>query len=134
MAKVLLIECDPLQAILRKSVLEKEFARVERVANPAEALCLVEQPQQDFDLVVCGSQRAGFGGAAFVQELRDRRPRLPVLVLGGVDEHASDYAGSAVRFLAAPVESDELIFFASQLLGHAGGDRIEPSFPRRARG
>ena len=45
MATILLVDDDPLQAFVRKSTLEKRFHDVERVADAAEALCLVEQPQ-----------------------------------------------------------------------------------------
>jgi DNA-binding NtrC family response regulator len=116
MPKVLLIENDPLHAILRKSVLETRFSPVERVADPASALCLVEQPGKNFDLVVCGSQPPGFGGAALVQELHFRRPGLPVLVLGGQGVQPADYQGPDVLYLASPVEGDEILFYSDKLL------------------
>ena len=41
---ILLVDDDPLQAFVRKSILEKRFSDVLRVTGAAEALCLVEQP------------------------------------------------------------------------------------------
>ncbi|MGB8261317.1 MAG: hypothetical protein WCE75_13240 [Terracidiphilus sp.] len=123
MMTILLVENDPLHAILRKAILERQFGQVERVTDATEALCLVEQPQFacDLGLVVCGPQRPGFGGPAFVTELHARIPRLPVLVLGGAAEQANDYAGPAVRFLPGPVEEDEILDAAGHLLAEAAG-------------
>jgi CheY-like chemotaxis protein len=119
MAKILLVEDDPLQGYLRKSILERRFAEVERVADATEALCLVEQPQfaGNLGLVICGLHLPGFGGPAFVSELRERMPSLPVLVLGGASEAAGDYAGDGVRFLARPNTTEEMLALASQMLG-----------------
>ena len=119
MTRILLIENDPLQAIMRKSILERAFSGVERVSDPAEALCRVEQGSSEFDLVVCGVQRPGFGGQEFVTELHYRRPNLPVLVIGRADELASDYPREAVHFLAPPVEGENLVHFAGLLLSRA---------------
>lgn len=119
MAKILLVENDPLQGFLRKSILERRFPEVERVADATEALCLVEQPQfaVDLGLVICGVHLPGFGGPAFVSELRERMPRLPVLVLGGVSEAADDYLGDGVRFLPRSNSTEEMLTAASQMLG-----------------
>jgi DNA-binding NtrC family response regulator len=121
MTKVLLIENDPLHAMLHQSILEKKFSSVDRVADPAAALCLLEQPRQNFDLVVCGPQRSGFGGAAFLQELHYRRPGLPVLVLGRPGDRADEFAEPDVAFLAAPVDGKDLIAVAGRLLNPAHG-------------
>jgi DNA-binding NtrC family response regulator len=120
MAKILLVENDPLQGFLRKSVLERRFAEVERVSDAAEALCLVEQPHfaGDLGLVICGMHLPGFGGPAFVIELRARLPMLPVLVLGNGGEAAGDYAGEGIRFLPRPSGSEELLDLAGQMLAH----------------
>ena len=84
MATILLVENDPLQAFLRKSILERRFSDVQRVTDAAEALCLVEQPQfaGNLGLVISGLNMPGIGGPAFVAELRIRMPWLPILVLG----------------------------------------------------
>jgi DNA-binding response OmpR family regulator len=122
MAKILLVENDPLQGFLRKSILERRFAEVERVADATEALCLVEQPlfAGNLGLVICGLHLPGFGGPAFVTELRERMPRLPVLILGGASEAAGDYLGAGmgdgVRFLPRSNSTEEMLAMASQML------------------
>jgi DNA-binding NtrC family response regulator len=119
MTTILLVDNDPLQAFQRKSILERRFSHVERVADAAEALCLVEQPQfaGHLGLVVSGLSMPGIGGPAFVAELHERLPNVPVLVLGGGSEAAADYQGGWVRFLPRPFAGDELLTAAGELLG-----------------
>jgi DNA-binding NtrC family response regulator len=119
MATILLVENDPLQAILRKSILERKFHAVERVCDAAEALCLVEQPQfaGQLGLVISGLSVPGIGGPAFVAELHERLPKVPVLVLGGGGGASTDYHGAWVRFLPQPCLDRDMLTAAGELLG-----------------
>jgi len=125
MATILLVDDDPLQAFVRKSILEKRFHDVQRVADASEALCLVEQPQfaGKLGLVISGLQMPGISGPAFVAELHSRMPGLPVLVLGGASEAPSDYMAEGVRFLSRPFGIEEVLTMASQMLA-PNGSRI----------
>jgi len=116
------VENDPLQAFVRMSVLEKRFADVRRVADAAEAFCLIEQPifSDNLGLVISGHHLPGLGGPAFVAELHSRMPTLPVLVLGDTAESARDYTSDGVRFLAKPIATDEMLAAASQMLAENG--------------
>ncbi|MGB7548193.1 MAG: response regulator [Terracidiphilus sp.] len=118
MATILLVDDDPLQAFVRKSILEKKFQDVLRAADAAEALCLVEQAQfaGGLGLVISDLHMPGIGGPAFVAELHTRLPMVPVLVLGGVSEGPADYAAEGVRFLPSPCASEEMLAMASQML------------------
>jgi len=118
MATILMVENDPLQGFLRKSMLERRSHKVERVGDAAEALCLVEQPQfaGRLGLVISGPNMLGIGGPAFVAELHERLPNVPVLVLGGRSDAASDYLGGRVRFLSRPFAGDEIAAAADELL------------------
>jgi two-component system nitrogen regulation response regulator GlnG len=124
LATILLVDNDPLQAFLRKSVLERRFHDVQRVGDAAEALCLVEQPQfaDNLGLVISGLHMPGIGGPEFVAELHSRLPDLPILVLGSATEAADDYAGGWIRFLARPFPIDEMLNVAGQMVL-----RTEPS-------
>jgi DNA-binding NtrC family response regulator len=119
MATILLVDNDPLQAILRKTILERKFHDVERVGDAAEALCLVEQPQfaGQLGLVISGLSMPGIGGPAFVAELHERLPRVPVLVLGTGGDAPTDYKGSWVRFLPRPYIERDMLTAAGELLG-----------------
>lgn len=122
MATILLVDSDPLQAELRKSVLERRFHDVQRVGDAAEALCLVEQPKfaASLGLIISGEHMQGIGGPAFVAEVHLRMPALPVLVLGSNGEAANDYAGEFVRFLPRPVAGEEMLALAGQMLAQHG--------------
>jgi DNA-binding NtrC family response regulator len=116
--KILLVDDDPLQASVRKSILERRFSEVVRVTDAAEALCLVEQPQfaRNLGLVVSGHHLAGIGGPAFVAELHTRMPLLPVLVLGGSIKESRDYSGDCICFLVRPILPDEMLAIATRML------------------
>ena len=118
MATILLVDNDPLQAFLRKSILERKFHDVERVGDAAEALCLVEQPQfaGQLGLVISGLNMHGIGGPAFVAEFHERLPKVPVLVLGTGVEAATDYQGAWVRFLSRPFVDGDMLAAADELL------------------
>jgi CheY-like chemotaxis protein len=119
MVTILLVDNDPLQALLRKSILEQRFPDVQRVRGAAEALCLVEQPRfaEQLGLVISGFQMPGISGPAFVAELRARMPSVPVLVLGNASESPGDYEGEGVCFLSRPIVPEEMLALAGQLLG-----------------
>ena len=118
MLTVLLVDHDPLQASLRKSLLEKRFPKVRRVGDAAEALCLVEQPQfaANLGLVVSGNHGPGMTASAFVSELHTRMPSVPVLVLGGEGERAEDYTAPFVGFLPRPFDGDEMLAIVGRML------------------
>lgn len=114
---ILLVDGDPLQASVRKSILERKFSDVRRVRNAAEALCLVEQPHfaGKLGLVISGHQHSGLGVEDFVAELQSRMPKVPVLVLDdGSDPHECLLEG--VRFLHRPLIAEDMLAAASQLL------------------
>jgi DNA-binding NtrC family response regulator len=118
MTTILLVDDDPLRAQLRKSILQRRFHDVERVADAAEALCLVEQSHfaNHLGLVISGLNMPGIGGPAFVAELHERLPRLPVLVLGSAIEAESDYKGGWIKFLPRPWANDQILAAADKLL------------------
>jgi CheY-like chemotaxis protein len=117
MSTILLVDNDPLQASVCKSILERRFNDVQRVGDAAEALCLVEQPQfaGRLGLVISDLNMPGIGSPAFVAELHERLPKVPILVLGG-GQAKSDYAGGWVRFLSRPFASEEILAAAGELL------------------
>lgn len=131
MATILLVDNDPLQAFLRKSILERRFGDVQRVGDAVEALCLVEQPHfaDTLGLVISGAHLPGFGGPGFVAELHARLPKLPVLVLGSDGETAIDYAGDYVRFLPKPCSTEEMVSLAGKLLAQYRQQRSRWIFP-----
>ena len=121
MAKILLVDDDPFQAYGRKFALETRFHHVERAADAAEALCLIEQPlfAKNLDLVISGIRMPGISGPAFIAELHSRVPSVPVMVLESGSEGAADYVGGGVRFMSKPVANADMIVAADEMLSFA---------------
>ncbi len=120
MTTVLLVDDDPLQAHVRRSILERHFRHVERAADAAEAFIMVEDRlfADSLGLVVVGLNRPGMGSPAFVAELNSRLPDLPVLVLGRGRDEAEFYFGQNVRFLPPAVASKEMLAVSRQMFEH----------------
>lgn len=123
---ILLVDDDPFQASVRKSILERKFSDVRRVRSAAEALRLVEQPQfaGTLGLVVSGHQHSGIGVQDFIAELQARVPLVPVLVLDDDGNPHPGFAAECVRFLSRPLMAEEMLAAASQLL--RGGGHVPP--------
>ncbi|HEY3628837.1 MAG TPA: response regulator, partial [Terracidiphilus sp.] len=118
MTTVLLVDDDPLQAHVRKSILGRHFPDIQRATDAAEAFILVEDPRfaQRLGLVVVGLNRPGLGSPAFVAELTSRMPDVPVLVLGRTREEAAFYEGPNVRFLPRTAPADQLISLSRKMM------------------
>jgi CheY-like chemotaxis protein len=118
MTMVLLVDDDPLQAHVRRSVLQRHFRTVERATDAAEAFIMVEDPDfaEKLGLVVVGLNRPGLGSPAFVAELTARLPGVPVLVLGGNREDAALYPGENVRFLPRTGSTDQMLAVSRQMM------------------
>lgn len=118
MTTVLLVDDDPLQAHVRKSLLGRHFRDVKRVADAAEAFILVEDRsfRRSLGLVVVGLDRPGLGSPAFVAELTSRLPSVPVLVLGRDREEAAFYQGPNVRFLPRTVPPEQIVAVSRQMI------------------
>ena len=118
MTTVLLVDDDPLQAHVRRSLLGRHFRDVKRVADAAEAFILVEDRNftRSLGLVVVGLDRPGLGSPAFVAELTSRLPSVPVLVLGRDREEAAFYQGASVRFLPRAVSPEQFVAVSRQMI------------------
>jgi len=121
MTTILLVDDDPLQAHVRMTILGRQFPRVKRAADAAEAFILVEDPQftQRLGLVIVGLNRPGLGSPAFVAELTSRLPSLPVLVLGRGRDEAAFYVGENVRFLPRTASPEQVVALSRQLMGQS---------------
>ncbi|MDE3201018.1 MAG: response regulator [Acidobacteriota bacterium] len=120
MTTVLLVDDDPMQAIVRKAALERRFKHVVRASDAAEALGLMEKPQfaDSVDLVITDLNLPGLSGPAFAKELHARVPSMPILVLNTTGEsHAAD-AGESIRFLDRPFRAEDILIAATQMISH----------------
>jgi DNA-binding NtrC family response regulator len=118
MTTILLVDDDPLEAHLLMALLARQCGEVCRATDVAEALCAVEQREfaSKLSLVISGPQAKGIGGPAFVAELRERMPELPVLVIGMANESQRDYAVPDVTFLPFPAIPQQVASAAGKLI------------------
>ena len=123
MTNILLVDDDLLRAIFTGALLKrKQNAQVHRARGAAEALCLIEQSRlsSKFDLIlVMSSPITGeISVPAFVAELQERCPGVPVVVSGSRSDTAEDFHADAVgvTFLPWSTACDELISACGETL------------------
>ena len=126
MATILLVDDDPLQAHVRKSILGRGFPAVERAADAAEAFILVEDPRfaQQLVLVVVGLIRPGLSSPVFVDELTSRLPSVPVLVLGPGRDESLYYQAPNVRFLPRTAAPEQMLAVSRQMVEQSAAARV----------
>lgn len=133
MAKVLLVDDDPMQAHRRVFTIKQKHPEVDRIATASDALCRLEDAQYsaELSLVIVGLQMPGITGPQFVAELHARIPSMPILALGGPNESLAQYPVSdRVRFLPKRFDGAEMMTLARQLMEQFSGldDMKTPSF------
>lgn len=77
--RVLLAEDNPINALLARSLLEREGCIVDRVAGGEEALSAVAAAT--YDLILMDQRMPGMDGRAATQALRERGCRAPIIAL-----------------------------------------------------
>lgn len=115
---ILLIDDNAIQAATRQAILKRAGYFVIAVLNPQRAL---EQFQADdfpvaIQLIVTDHIMPEMTGAEFVRELRKLKPRLPVIVISGLEEAADEYAGLDVQFHIKPVLPEQLLSTVQRLV------------------
>jgi DNA-binding NtrC family response regulator len=118
-ANLLLIDDNAVQAATRQTILRRAGYFVIAALNPTRAL---EQFQRgefpaEIQLVITDHLMPGMSGAAFVRALRKTHPRLPVLVISGLEEAEEEYAGLDVTFRMKPLLPDSLLETVGRLVG-----------------
>ena len=99
---ILVVEDEAAVRKLAVKALEKEGCTVLAAENGIEALALVDRLEGSLDLVVTDLVMPDMGGRELADELRRRRPALPVLFMSGYDDAMVDDADAANHFLAKP--------------------------------
>jgi DNA-binding NtrC family response regulator len=117
-ANLLLIDDNAVQAATRQTILRRAGYFVIAALNPTRAL---EQFQRgefpaEIQLVITDHLMPGMSGAGFVRALRKTHPRLPVLVISGLEEAEEEYAGLDVTFRMKPLLPDSLLETVGRLV------------------
>jgi|SRR5271168_815817 len=123
-ANLLLIDDNAVQAATRQTILKRAGYFVIAALNPARAL---EQFQSgelpaEIRLVITDHLMPGMSGSDFVRALRKTHPRLPVLVISGLEEAEQEYAGMHVTFRMKPLLPHHLLEVVEHLVEESGDD------------
>jgi CheY-like chemotaxis protein len=115
---ILLLDDNAIQLATRQTILRRSGYYAIAALNPRRAL---EQFQNDefpaqITAVITDHIMPGMSGSDFVRELRKTHPRLPVMVISGLEEAQVEYAGKNVEFLLKPLPPDVLLAHLRALL------------------
>jgi len=94
---ILCVDDEEIPLSLRKAVLEKLGYSVLTASSGVEALTLLEKHR--VDLVLTDMLMPGLSGAELAREIKQRMPRIPIILFSGVNEIPED-AGYADFFLS----------------------------------
>lgn len=115
---ILLVDDNAIQAAARRSVLLKTGHGVALAHGARKALEMLNDAalRESLGLVITDHQMPGMNGPEFVEQLRDKLPVVPVIVLSGYVDVEPEYDGLNILFRAKPIAPEQLISLASSLL------------------
>ncbi|WP_243030504.1 response regulator transcription factor [Thermus altitudinis] len=121
MARILLVEDEPLVAHLVRRILERAGYQVDWASSGQAAL---ERIGPSYDLLVCDLVMPGVSGLEVIQKVRERGLATPILALSAsVSETSRQRAleAGAQAFMGKPFESQALLAQVERLLGREPG-------------
>lgn len=118
MPDILVIDDSPTQLSVREAVLRRAGYSVLTAESAEQALKLLRDQSVTAGLRIILTDHVlpGASGDAFVRELREFSPKVPVLVISGMDEAEQEYAGLDITFLHKPCAPEDLIEQVRQTL------------------
>ena len=119
-AHVLVIDDNPVQLSIREAVLRDAGFMVSIATTGPGALALLAAATTPLHAIVTDHVMPQVSGADFVQSLRKVNPHIPVLVVTGMPDIESDYAGMNVVVRHKPLAPQELIELLRTATGSHG--------------
>ena len=115
---LLLIDDNAIQAATRQTILKRAGYFVIAALNPQRALEQFRAGEYpaNVQLVITDHIMPGMSGSDFVRELRKSFPKLPVLVISGMQEAEAEYEGMNVLFRLKPLLPDHLLASVQSLI------------------
>ena len=117
--RILFVDDDPMVAEVGKQMLEQGGYRVTVVAAGLQALKLVEDNPQGFDLVITDQTMPELNGQELIGRLLEIRPDLPVILCTGYSSRVDAEKAKALgarAFLLKPLKILELLARVRQVL------------------
>ena len=120
MAKILVIDDDPMMLDLYREILTRAGHQVVIAENGAEGLARLDRQPQ---LIIVDLMMPNLSGYDFVKELRstEGHATTPVIAASGLSTGEWALNAGADRFLPKPFRSGELIALVGELLTSGGG-------------
>ena len=109
MSQVLLIDDNPLQLSVREAVLRRAGFEVSIATTAESALATLRVLRNQIGVIVTDHLMPGCSGSELVRRIRAENDWLPVIVLSGLAEAESEYAGLEVVFRPKPLPPPDLI-------------------------
>ena len=115
--EILLVDDNPVQAATRQAILSLHGWTVAVAENGYCALEMLEDAElfASVGLIITDHLMPNLNGPQFVDLLRRRLPAMPVLVLSGLADAESEYAGLGVVFRTKPILPDQLLSLVDSL-------------------
>jgi DNA-binding response OmpR family regulator len=107
--QVLLIDDNPLQLSVREAVLRNAGFQVSIATTAQSALAILHVLRDRIGVVVTDHLMPECSGSELVRRIRADNDWLPVIVLSGLADAESEYAGLEVVFRPKPLPPMELI-------------------------
>jgi CheY-like chemotaxis protein len=123
-ARVLLVEDNPINALLARTLLKREGAEVDRAASGQEALAAVAAAT--YDLILMDLRMPDLSGVEATRELRARGVTTPVVALTAdafEDDRRACLAAGMNDFLVKPLTETALRTVLARWVGWTGEDR-----------
>ncbi|QHS50906.1 response regulator [Edaphobacter sp. 12200R-103] len=116
---ILLVDDNAVQAMIRRTILERNGYATITVLQPARALDHLRNSDSpsSIDLVITDHIMPGMSGSTFSREVRGLRPTIPILVISGMEDAYLEYEGLNVEFRAKPLQPEILLQSVQQLIG-----------------
>ena len=117
-ATILLIDDNAVQAATRQTILKRAGYFVIAALSPERALEQFRNREYpaEIDLIITDHIMPAMTGAEFVRQLRGFAPKVPVLVISGMEEAEQEYADLNVQFRLKPLPPDNLLACVHRLL------------------
>ena len=108
---ILLVDDNVVQAAIRQTILKRAGYFVVTALDPTRALEMLVEDHfpSEIELVITDHVMPGMSGTKFVSELRTHFPKLPVLVITGMQEAGDQYLGLDVTFRVKPLPPEQLL-------------------------
>jgi DNA-binding NtrC family response regulator len=110
MKKILVVDDDRVVLSSCRRILDAEGYETILTSSVKEALQILEE--KNFDLLLVDVIMPEYDGMYLIGSVRDKLPRLPILVMSGYPTPETISSGlqmGATRFIAKPFTPDELI-------------------------